>query len=55
MPDGMNIAVRYGYCRYAFCTLEISELRRRRQLEEKNQRLKGIVACQALDIRALKD
>jgi putative transposase len=35
--------------------LEVSELRRLRQLEEENRRLKGIVADQALDIRALKD
>jgi putative transposase len=35
--------------------LEVSEMRRLRQLEEENRRLKGIVADQALDIRALKD
>ena len=35
--------------------LELSELRRLRQLEEENRRLKGIVADQALDLRALKD
>ena len=35
--------------------LEISEMRRLRQLEEENRRLKSIVAEQALDIRALKD
>jgi len=35
--------------------LEVSELRRLRQLEEENRRLKGIVADQALDLRALKD
>src|SRR5216684_6184281 len=35
--------------------LEISELRRLRQLGEENRRLKSIVADQALDIRALKD
>jgi putative transposase len=34
---------------------EISEMRRLRQLEEENRRLKSIVADQALDIRALKD
>ena len=34
---------------------EISEVRRLRQLEEENRRLKSIVADQALDIRALKD
>jgi putative transposase len=35
--------------------LEVSELRRLRQLEDENRRLKAIVADQALDIRALKD
>jgi putative transposase len=35
--------------------LEVSELRRLRQLEDENRRLKSIVADQALDIRALKD
>jgi putative transposase len=35
--------------------LEVSEMRRLRQLEEENRRLKAIVADQALDIRALKD
>ncbi len=33
----------------------ISEVRRLRQLEEENRRLKSIMADQALDIRALKD
>ncbi len=35
--------------------LEVSEMRRLRQLEEENRRLKSIVADQALDLRALKD
>ena len=35
--------------------LEVSEMRRLRQLEEENRRLKSIVADQVLDIRALKD
>jgi putative transposase len=35
--------------------LEVSEIRRLRQLEEENRRLKAIVANQALDLRALKD
>ena len=35
--------------------LEISEMRRLRQLEDENRRLKGIVADQALDLQALKD
>jgi len=34
--------------------LEVSELRRVRQLESENSRLKHIVAEQALDIQALK-
>jgi putative transposase len=34
--------------------LGISELRRLKQLEEENRRLKSIVADQALDIAALK-
>ena len=33
----------------------VSEMRRLRQLEEENRRLKSIVADQALDIRALKE
>ena len=41
--------------RSRFGGLEVSELRRLRQLEEENRRLKGIVADQALDLRALKD
>ena len=35
--------------------LEVSEMRRSRQFEEENRRLKAIVADQALDLRALKD
>jgi putative transposase len=35
--------------------LEVSEMRRLRQLEEENRRLKAIVADQERDIRALKD
>ncbi len=35
--------------------LEVSEMRRLRQLEEENRRLKSIVVEQALDLRALKD
>jgi len=35
--------------------LEISEMRRLRQLEEDNRRMKGIVADQALDPRPLTD
>lgn len=35
--------------------LEVSEARRLRQLEEENQRLKRLVAEQALDIQVLKE
>jgi hypothetical protein len=35
--------------------LEISEMRRRRQLEEENRRLKAKVTDQTLDLRAPKD
>jgi putative transposase len=41
--------------RSKYGVLEISEMRRLRQLEEENRRLKAIVADQALDIRALKE
>lgn len=37
-----------------YAGLEISDLRRLRQLEEENRRLKTMVAEQALDIQALK-
>jgi putative transposase len=53
---------RHGISDAAFSTwrkkyggLEVSEMRRLRQLEEENRRLKAIVADQALDLRALKD
>jgi len=53
---------RKGISDATFCTwrskyggLEISEMRRLRQLEEENRRLKSIVADQALEIQALKD
>ena len=51
---GISDATFYTW-RNKFGGLEISELRRLRQLEEENRRLKSIVADQALDIRALKD
>jgi putative transposase len=35
--------------------MDVSEARRLRQLEEENQRLKRLVADQALDIQILKD
>jgi putative transposase len=41
--------------RSKYAGLEVSEMRRLRQLEEENRRLKSIVADQALDLRALKD
>jgi putative transposase len=45
------------YCRWRrkYGGLEVSEARRLRELEEKNRRLKQVVADQALDIVALKD
>jgi putative transposase len=51
---GISDATFYNW-RSRYGGLEISELRRLRQLEEENRRLKGIVADQALDLRALKD
>jgi putative transposase len=35
--------------------LEVSQLRKLRQLEEENRRLKQVVADLTLDVRALKD
>ena len=51
---GMSDATFYTW-RSKYGGLEVSEMRRLRQLEEENRRLKSIVADQALDIRALKD
>ena len=51
---GISDATFYTW-RKQYGGLEISEMRRLRQLEEENRRLKSIVADQALDIRALKD
>jgi putative transposase len=51
---GISDATFYTW-RSKYGGLEVSEMRRLKQLEEENQRLKGIVADQALDIRALKD
>ena len=51
---GISDATFYTW-RSKYGGLEVSERRRLRQLEEENGRLKGIVAEQALDIRALKD
>ena len=51
---GISDATFYTW-RSKYGGLEISEMRRLRQLEEENRRLKSIVADQALDIRALRD
>ena len=51
---GISEATFYSW-RSKYGGLEISEMRRLRQLEEANRRLKSIVADQALDLRALKD
>ncbi len=51
---GISDATFYNW-RSRYGGLEVSEVRRMRQLEEENRRLKSIVADQALDIRALKD
>jgi putative transposase len=51
---GISDATFYTW-RSKYGGLELSEMRRLRQLEEENRRLKAIVADQALDIRALKD
>ena len=50
---GISDATFYVW-RSKYGGLEVSEMRRLRQLEEENRRLKSIVADQALDIRALK-
>jgi putative transposase len=50
---GISDATFYTW-RSKYGGVEVSELRRLRQLEEENRRLKEIVADQALDIRALK-
>ncbi len=51
---GISEATFYTW-RSEYGGLEVSEVRRLRQLEEETRRLKSIVAKQALDIRALKD
>jgi len=51
---GISDATFYTW-RSRYGGLEVSEMRRLRQLEEENRRLKAIVADQALDLRALKD
>ena len=51
---GISDAAFYSW-RKKYGGLEVSEMRRLRQLEDENRRLKAIVADQALDLRALKD
>ena len=51
---GISEVTFYSW-RSKYAGLEVSEMRRLRQLEEENRRLKSIVADQALDLRALKD
>jgi putative transposase len=51
---GISDAAFYSW-RKKYGGLEISEMRRLRQLEGENRRLKSIIADQALDLRALKD
>ena len=56
-----ELSRKYGICDQTYYRwkakyggLEVSEARRRRQLEDENRRLKHIVAEQGLDIQALK-
>jgi putative transposase len=51
---GISDATFYTW-RSKYGVLEVSEMRRLRQLEDENRRLNAIVADQALDIRAPKD
>jgi putative transposase len=51
---GISDATFYVW-RSKYGGLEVSEMRRLRQLEDENRRLKSIVADQALDLRVLKD
>lgn len=51
---GISDATFYNWRRRYGC-MDVSEARRLRQLEEENQRLKRLVADQALDIQVLKD
>jgi putative transposase len=62
LPKVTELCRRHGISDATFYTwrskyggLEVSELRRRRHLEEENRRLKSIVAEQALDLRALNE
>jgi len=51
---GMSDATYYNW-KAKYAGLTVSELKRLKALEEENQRLKQIVAEQALDNRALKE
>ncbi len=51
---GISDATFYNW-RSRYGGMDVSDARRLRQLEEENQRLKRLVADQALDIRVLKD
>lgn len=51
---GISDATFYTW-RSRYGGMDVSETRRLRQLEEENQRLKRLVAEQALDIQVLKD
>ena len=51
---GMSDATFYKW-RSKYGGMDVSEARRLRGLEEENQRLKRLVAEQALDIQALKE
>jgi putative transposase len=52
--QGISDATFYNW-RNRYGGPEVSELRRLRQLEDENRRVKAMVADQALDIRALKE
>jgi putative transposase len=51
---GISDATFYNW-RSRYGGMDVSEARRLRQLEEENQRLKRLVADQALDIQVLKE
>ena len=51
---GISDATFYNW-RSRYGGMDVSEARRLRRLEEENQRLKRLVADQALDIQVLKD
>ncbi len=50
---GISYATFYKW-RAKYAGLEVSDVKKLRQLEDKNRRLKQMVADQALDIQALK-